>query len=101
MMYHFMFGLRGASAVAVAPPAAGACCPPSALGPAQFFSSSCIWVLLFLSALCLICLFRLLRLMLERVEQRRDDVLDEIIDHGEVERKNEDGDDDYRRRGLD
>src|SRR5579872_3607296 len=41
MMYHFIFGLRGASAlgVATAPSPLGGCSPPA---PASFFSSSCM-----------------------------------------------------------
>src|ERR1700757_4490197 len=50
MMYHFMFGLRGASAVAVAPSAGGAgvLSPP---GCDSFFSSSSIVRLLLLGQL--------------------------------------------------
>src|SRR5712671_1372654 len=39
MMYHFMFGLRGGSAVTATPSVPGACSPPAA---ASFFSSSCM-----------------------------------------------------------
>src|SRR5271169_6436633 len=39
MMYHFMFGLRGASALVAAASALGGC---STLGAASFFSSSCM-----------------------------------------------------------
>src|ERR1700752_4912959 len=42
MMYHFMFGLRGASVVVAAPSAAAVWDSPAALVAVSFFSSSCI-----------------------------------------------------------
>src|SRR5579864_309852 len=96
MMYHFMFGLRGASAVAAAPSAPALCGSLVGLGVASFFSSSGIesassFTLRtdVISAACL-----------EQVEQIAHAMLDEEIDHPEVEGEDGDGDDDDRGGGL-
>src|SRR5579864_8093883 len=43
MMYHFMFGLRGASAVLVAPSVDGCCAASPLVVTSLFVSSSCIF----------------------------------------------------------
>src|SRR3974390_822872 len=69
MMYHFMFGLRGASAVAAGPSVGGWAAYSPAAG-VSFFSSSTI----FMSSV-----------RLEIVEQRGHAVLNDVIDHKEVQ----------------
>src|SRR4030081_1635663 len=94
-MYHFMFGLLRASAVAVDPSAEGGCCSPSPPDPASFFSSSGIG-----------CFFyRSLRpdhqsVALEIVEQKTNARLNELVDDEKIHRKNEDSNDDDGRGGL-
>src|SRR5216684_1089168 len=96
MMYHFMFGLLGASAVAVDPSAVGECCSPSPPDPASFFSSSGIGCF-FVDPYVL----TLESMALEIVEQKTDTRLNELVDDEKVHRENEDSDDDNRRRGAD
>src|SRR5216683_1556661 len=96
MMYHFMFGLRGASAVAVDPSAVGGCCSLSPPAPVSFFSSSGIGCF-FVDPYVL----TLESMTLEIVEQETDARLNELVDDEKIHRKNEDGNDDYRRRGAD
>src|SRR5882672_1169130 len=86
MMYHFMFGLCGASAVAAAP-SAGDCCSPLA---ASFFSSSCIRS----------ASFKLLSSPVRSVspvivEQGAKTLLNEVVDDPKVDGKDEDRDDDH------
>src|SRR3977135_1674733 len=95
MMYHFIFGLRGASAVAV-PSAPAACCSPVAV-TASFFSSSCIG-----------CFFveipyvlPLESVPLEVIEQETNPRLNDLVDDEKVHSENENGDDHHRRRGAD
>src|SRR5271157_5701168 len=125
MMYHFMLGLRsisagGASGAAIALSAAaatgaaatasGAACGSlaalSAPATASVFSSSCMGscIVAFLSGLPLSgpaswCGFSLATL--EIVEQSGHAVLNEVVDHGEIQPENEDRDDDHRGRGAD
>src|ERR1041385_7971442 len=95
MMYHFMFGLRGASADAAVPSAGVGGVPSPPVG-VSFFSSSCIGgVSSFTSRTDVISTTRL-----EQTEQIAHAMLDEEIDHPEIERENGDGDDDDRGGGL-
>src|ERR1700691_3974159 len=78
MMYHFMFGLRGGSLVAVTPSAPAGCSPPAA---ASFFSSS-----------CMIKLSSSLRFDLvvpEIAVQKSDAPLNHVIDDEEIHSENE------------
>src|ERR1700722_1067495 len=89
MMYHFIFGLRGASVEAAAPSAAAVCGSPTVLAAASFFSWSCIIkVLLPGQPLA----------NLEIVEQRGYAMLNNEVDHEEVQRKNSNRDHNYGRR---
>src|SRR5579864_1438850 len=83
MMYHFMLGLRGASAVVAAAPSAEACAAAGSPAAVSFFSSSTI----FMSSV-----------RLEIVEHRGHAVLNGVVDHREIEGKNEYGDYDHRSR---
>src|SRR6267142_2383618 len=93
MMYHFMFGLCGTSAVAAAPSAWGS---PAA---ASCFAS-CVW------SCILKCFFppsvsgNEFLMTLEIVEHVRNAVLNEIVDHSKVQREQEYRDDNHRGRGL-
>src|SRR3954449_6097926 len=91
MMYHFMLGLRGASAVAVAP-SAGACCAPSPV-VVPFFSSSCIEPA-FPAVIALV-------VRPECFEQGGHSVLNKEIDDSEIQRENEYRDDDHGRGAAD
>src|SRR5271155_611214 len=77
MMYHFIFGLRGGSLVAVTPSALGGCSLPAA---ASFFSSSCMIKLN--SSL----LFDLVAP--EIAVQKRNASLNQVIDHPKVDAEN-------------
>src|SRR3981081_3217628 len=96
IMYHFMFGLLGASAVAVDPSAAGGWCSPSPPGPASFFSSSGIGCFFYRSLRQL----PLESMALEIVEQKTDARLNELVDDEKIHRENEDSNDDDGRGGL-
>src|SRR6266568_887685 len=105
MMYHFMFGLRGGSAVAAAPSAPAVCGSP-VLVAISFFSSSCICGcffsasrFLYFAALGCNLIRNSGSMTFESVEQSRDAMLNNEIDHGEVQRKNENCDHDHRGRG--
>src|ERR1700682_2163051 len=103
MMYHFMFGLRGGSVVAAAPSAAGACGSPAVLVTTSSFSWSCIDKMLLpgppvsgatrSSAISLV--------ILEKTKQSGHAVLNDEIDHGKVQRENEDGNHDHCGRSPD
>src|SRR5579872_2725232 len=87
MMYHFMFGLRGAS-VAVVAPSAGAACPASAPAVDSFFSSSCIVNISSRPARVIRAGFsRLVLMSPEEVKQGRHALLDEEINHPKIERE--------------
>src|SRR5579859_2542316 len=95
MMYHFMFGLRGASVGAAAPSTGvdGVLSPPVGV---SFFSSSCIWgVSSFTSRTDVISTTRL-----EHTEQIAHAVLDQEVDHPEIEGENSNRDDHHRGRPL-
>src|SRR5579863_6795513 len=92
MMYHFMFGLRGASAVAVAPSAAGCALPSPPLG-VSFFSSS-------IGLLLIRCFRPLVSVSLEIIEQRRHAVKDDVVHDPEIERENKDRDHDHGGGGA-
>src|SRR5437764_1046741 len=77
MMYHFMFGLRGASLVAATPSVPDGCSPPAA----WFFSSSCMIKFKLRPALS--------GLLPEIAVQKCDAALDHIVDHEKVHTKNE------------
>src|SRR6202051_3498641 len=84
MMYHFMFGLRGASPVAVTPSAPEVC---SAVAATSFFGSSCM----------IKFKLRVLRvpssaivLFPEIAIQLVDAFLNHVVDHKKVHAKNED-----------
>src|ERR1700741_1995622 len=87
MMYHFMFGLRGASVVVVAPSATGWGVDSPPVG--SFFCSSNIGV----------AFSRCCRLMSpEESEQGIYAAVNDEVDDPEVRGENEDGDDNDRRR---
>src|SRR5579859_4561823 len=96
MMYHFMFGLRGASAVAAAPSGPALCGSLVGLGVASFFSSSGIEsISSFTLRTDVISTTRL-----EHTEQVAHAVLDEEVDHPEIEGENSNRDDHHRGRPL-
>src|ERR1700730_9225804 len=95
MMYHFMFGLRGASAVAVDPSAVGGCCSLSPLAPASCFSSSGIGCFFVNPASAI-----LESVALEIVEQETDPRLNELVDDEKVHCENENSNDHDRGRGA-
>src|ERR1700686_1978646 len=94
MMYHFMFGLRGGSPVAVTPSAPEVC---SAVAATSFFGSSCM----------IKFKLRVLRvpssavaLFSEIAIQLVDTFLNHAVDHKKVHAKDEDCDYDHGRGGL-
>src|SRR5579872_6822599 len=87
MMYHFIFGLRGASAVTAAPSPAGGASPPA---PASFFSSSCMIKLNSVA----------LSLVTEIAIQKTDALLNQVIDNKKINAKNKYRDHDHRGCGL-
>src|SRR5579859_4315422 len=100
MMYHFMFGLRGASPLAAAPSRAGGCggCSPPV---ASFFSSSAIRDASFWPANSFaFALTDSKSVRFEIIEQVRHAVLNEVINHRKVHGEDEDGDDHHGGRGL-
>src|ERR1700680_522236 len=92
MMYHFIFGLRGASTTGV-PSALGTGWDPSSAppAPASFFSSSCIECAKTSAPVVPINRRNRLSAGLKIVEQKLDSAGDEVIDNREV-----DGEDEYR-----
>src|SRR6267154_3311343 len=90
MMYHFMFGLRGGSLVAVTDSEPADCSPPAAT---SFFSSSCMIKFKLRFA-------RRSGLVTEIAVQECDALLNEVIDHKKVNAKNEYRDYHHRRRSL-
>src|ERR1700722_11808527 len=104
MMYRFIFGFFGASALAAAPSVAAACGSPAAV---SFFSSSSIMGLLPGRPLLEPASFRQRifsstpkSVSLKIIKQIRHAALDEVVDHGEVQRENEHRDDDDGGCGL-
>src|ERR1700691_1346515 len=89
MMYHFMFGLRGASLVAT-PSAPGVDSPPA---PAWFFSSSCMIKLSSGAAHS--------DLVAKIAIQEGDALLNHVVDNEKVHAKNEYCNNDHRGGGLD
>src|ERR1019366_2091425 len=90
MMYHFMFGLRGGSLVAVTPSALGGCSPLAAV---SFFSSSCM--------IKLNSGPRVSVLMAPEIAiQKRDAPLNHVIDDEKIHSENEYGDHHHRGRAA-
>src|SRR5215470_520637 len=83
MMYHFMFGLRGASVVTAAPSVVDGCASAAPVSD-SFFSSSTIW--------CFLNSRVQTRLVsLEVIEQLLHAVLNKVVNDGEVQCKDENG----------
>src|SRR5271166_5215039 len=107
MMYHFMLGFLGASAVTAAPSAPAVCGSPAVVVAASFFSSSCIMGASALIKFCGRVGNQFCKsanpdsVNLEIVEQRGHAVLNEIVDHGKVQRENENRDHNDCGRGPD
>src|ERR1700677_2478093 len=87
MMYHFIFGLRGASPEPAPVEGCGVCSPP-----ASFFSSSCMIKLNSAN----------LRpdLVPEITEQERDALLDDVINYEKIHAKDKDGNHHHGRGRL-
>src|ERR1700719_1565702 len=88
MMYHFMFGLRGASLVAVAPSVLDGCSPPAA----WFFSSSCMIKFKLRPARSV--------LLPEIAVQKCDAALNHVVDHEKIDAENEYRDHNHRSCGT-
>src|SRR5579871_5240954 len=100
MMYHFILGLLGTSAVAFAPSAAGCCPAPSPPDGTSFFSSSCIWGVSVPIISCTYQLSAISLLRLEQVEHIGHTVLNDVIDDSEIQREKENRDDHDRGSAL-
>src|SRR3954447_13563464 len=97
MMYHFIFGLRGAS---IAPSAGAACCGSLAVVVVWLFSSSCIVKTLLPGLRSSLPLGLSLVTGPEITEQGRHGMLNDVIDDAEVEGKDEYGNDDDHGRAA-